>query len=432
VNRTAVQVSLLDMVMCVSRTTDLISPVVADHQKRVAYLAARLAGAVGLDRQQQRQVFAAGALHDIGALSLSDRLSALDFEVQHTALHSQVGATLLRSYQQLAPIADLVLHHHTYWDNDKDKKAPLGAQLVHLADRIDVLLRHGSDNCLLLQVDSVCQRIKAVAGRMFDPELVEVFLDLAREEALWLDLQPTMIDIVLSRHVNHDNVTLDLEGLLSFAQLIGHVIDFRSRFTATHSEGVAATAEALAEALGYDPEHCREIRVAGYLHDLGKLAVPSNLLEKPGALTPAEYATIRSHTYYTYRSLEVVRGLEQIAGWAAYHHERLDGKGYPFRLTADELGPEARLMAVADIYTAVSEDRPYRRGMERDAARRVLQKMVLDGALDGNIVECLCDNIARVEEARVTAQRQAVKRYEEFWENVNQNTYIYRNRSISS
>lgn len=430
--KTEFQVSLLDMVMCVSRTTDLISPVVADHQKRVAYLAARLADAVGLSTVEQRRVFAAGALHDIGALSLRDRLSALDFEIQHTALHTQVGSTLLRAYPQLAPIADLVLHHHTYWDDDKDKKAPLGAQLVHLADRIDVLMRHGRDSCLLSQVDSVCQRIKAVAGRMFDPALVDVFLELAKEDALWLDLRPGMIDIVLTRHVFHDTVSLDLEGVLGFAQLISHLIDFRSRFTATHSEGVAATADALAQAFAYDPQHCRQIRVAGYLHDLGKLAVPSNLLEKPGALTPAEYATIRSHTYYTYRSLEVVRGLEEIAGWAAYHHERLDGRGYPFRLSADDLGPEARLMAVADVYTAVSEDRPYRKGMERDAARRVMQKMVLDGALDGSIVECLCDNIVQVEEARVTAQQEAVKRYEAFWERVNRATYIYQNRHISN
>lgn len=89
-------------------------------------------------------------------------------------------------------------------------------------------------------------------------------------------------------------------------------------------------------------------------------------------------------------------------------------------------------MAVADVYTAVSEDRPYRKGMERDAARRVMQKMVLDGALDGSIVECLCDNIVQVEEARVTAQQEAVKRYEAFWERVNRATYIYRNRHISN
>ncbi|NLW17453.1 MAG: HD domain-containing protein [Firmicutes bacterium] len=430
--RTEVQVSLLDMVMCVSRTTDLVSPVVADHQKRVAYLATRLAAAVGLSKEEQRRVFAAGALHDIGALSLSDRLSALDFETQHTALHTQTGSALLRSYQPLAPIADMILHHHTYWDDDKDGRAPLGAQLVHLADRIDVLLRHDRGNCLLSQVDSVCQRINAVAGRMFDPELVTVFLELAQQEAFWLDLRPTMIDIVLAQQVFDDDLTLDLDGLLDFAQMISHVIDFRSRFTATHSEGVAATAEALAQALGYDPEHCRQIRVAGFLHDLGKLAVPSNLLEKPGALTPSEYAVIRSHSYYTYRSLEVVRGLEEIAGWAAYHHERLDGKGYPFRLAAPDLSPEARLMAVADVYTAVTEDRPYRRGMERSAAQRVLQRMVLDGAMDGSIVECLCDNIEQIEEARVTAQQAAVERYEAFWENVNNSTYIYRNLQIGS
>lgn len=424
-NKAELNVSLLDMVMCVSRTADLVSPVVADHQRRVAYLSARLAAAVGLSEAEQMQVFAAGALHDIGALSLTDRLSALDFEIKHTALHAQVGATLLRGYPLLADLADLVLHHHTYWD-DKNAKAPLGAQLVHLADRIDVLLRHGQDKCLLSQVNSVCQRIEAVAGRMFDPELVAVFLGLAKQESLWLDLQPTMINLVLARGVSDDNIILNMDALLGFAQLISHLIDFRSRFTATHSEGVAATAKTLGQALGYDPAACRKLRVAGYLHDLGKLAVPSDVLEKPGALTPAEYSLIRSHTYYTYRSLEAVRGLERIAAWAAFHHERLDGTGYPFRLPATALCPESRLMAVADVYTAISEDRPYREGMPRAAAQQLLTKMVASGALDGSIVDCLCDNIALVEEARLTAQADAVERYASFWQEVNSAVYVYR------
>lgn len=418
-------VSLLDMVMCVSRTADLVSPVLADHQRRVAYLAVRLAAAVGLSKQEQAKVFAAGALHDIGALSLSDRLSALDFEIKHTALHAQVGATLLRGYPLLADLADLVLHHHTYWD-DKSTEAPLGAQLVHLADRIDVLMRHGHDSCLLTQVEGVCRRIQAVAGRMFNPDLVAVFLDLAKQESLWLDLLPDMINLVLARQAGDDNVTLDMDSLLGFAQLISHLIDFRSRFTATHSEGVAATAKAIGKALGYAPAHCRKLRVAGYLHDLGKLAIPSNLLEKPGALTPAEFSTIRSHTYFTYRSLEAVRGLEKIAAWAAYHHERLDGKGYPFRLPGEALCPEARLMAVADVYTAISEDRPYRQGMQRADAQQLLQKMVNSGALDAGIVDCLCDNIDLVEMARAKAQAEAVERYEAFWQEVNNAIYIYR------
>lgn len=330
--QTELNVSLLDMVMCVSRTADLVSPMLADHQRRVAYLSARLATAMGLSKDEQVRILAAGALHDIGALSLSDKLAAFDFEIQHTALHTQVGATLLRAYEPLAPLADLVLHHHTYWD-DKNKKAPLGAQLVHLADRIDVLLRHGADSCLLTQVEGVCKRIQAVAGRMFNPDIVSVFLDLAQQESLWLDLQPAMINSVLTRKLHeYEDLSLDLDALLGFTQLISHLIDFRSRFTATHSEGVAATAHTMGSLLGYEDDHCRLIHVAGYLHDLGKLAIPTTLLEKPGSLTPTEYAFIRSHTYHTYRSLEAVPGLERIAAWAAFHHERLDGTGYPFRL----------------------------------------------------------------------------------------------------
>ena len=112
------------------------------------------------------------------------------------------------------------------------------------------------------------------------------------------------------------------------------------------------------------------MRAAGYLHDLGKIAVPSRILDKPAPPSQHEWAVLREHTYHTFRVLDTIGGMPQISEWAAFHHERLDGTGYPFGHEGKDLTLGARIMAVADIFTAVTEDRPYRAALcEEDAMR---------------------------------------------------------------
>lgn len=408
------QVSLIDMVMSLSQATDVISPAVANHQKRVAYMAAALGYELGLDQQQRSQVLMAGALHDVGALSLQERLQALTFDAEQPAirLHARVGATLLRTFPLFGQVAELVEHHHTRFD-DLGDSTPAGARLIQLADRVDVLLNYGQP--LLAQTHQVRQQIQAKAGSMFDPEVVRAFSSLADRESFWLELSPNMLDRALARQTRTITVDLDINGLLDFSRLFGHIIDFRSRFTATHSSGVAAIAEALAELAGLSRSEGQLLRIAGYLHDLGKLAIPQHILEKPGALTAAEYDLIRGHTFYTHRILETVRGLETLASWAAYHHERLDGSGYPFHCTGEEMSLSARIMAVADVFTAVCEDRPYRQGLAQTQCARLLDQLAEDGGLDQRLVELVLTNFQYLNEVRFTAQLAATADYQQFW-----------------
>jgi len=131
------------------------------------------------------------------------------------------------------------------------------------------------------------------------------------------------------------------------------------------------------------------MQAAGYLHDLGKISVPSEILDKQGKPTEAEWAILQGHTYYTFRILETIGGMPQVSEWAAFHHERLDGKGYPFGHTAKDLTLGTRIMAVADTTTALLEDRPYRKSMSDQKAIRILRKLAADGALDGDVLDVL-------------------------------------------
>jgi len=208
------------------------------------------------------------------------------------------------------------------------------------------------------------------------------------------------------------NLRVELEALTSFAELSRDIIDFRSRFTATHTSGVAECAATLSRLLGIAEAETRLIEVAGNFHDIGKLVVPNSILEKPVGLSAEEFAIVRQHTYFTFSILSSVGGLENVAEWAAFHHEKLDGSGYPFRKKGDEINTGARIMAVADVFTALSEDRPYRASMSRDKIMGILRDHADKKVLDAKLVEVLLNNYEEVE-ARTRGKQEAAKEYYE-------------------
>ena len=149
------------------------------------------------------------------------------------------------------------------------------------------------------------------------------------------------------------------------------------------------------------------MKIAGYLHDLGKIVIPVSILEKAGPLDDNERMIMNSHTYFTYKILSSVKGLEDINNWASFHHEKLDGTGYPFHLKADQLDNMSRIMMIADIFTALREDRPYRKGLENIQAKNILAGMVKSGKIDKSIVEVLFSNYKLIDEIRENSQNTA-------------------------
>lgn len=406
------EVTLSEMIMCLSSTLDLISPAVVNHHKRVAYIAYRLAEEINLPNEKRINLLMAGALHDIGAFSLEERLSALGFQFEKQDHHAQMSYLLLKSFQPLEEIALLIRHHHLFWIDDKEKNQ-LGCHILHLADRVDALLDR--QKSVLEQVPHISEKIQNCSGIMFNPELVSSFLSLAKKEFFWLDLVSPYLDQQLNKMSSQTNFSLGLVDLMELAKLFSRIIDFRSPFTATHSAGVASAAEALAELFGFSKQDCLYMRIAGYLHDLGKISVPNEILEKRSGLSSVEYNIIKTHTFHTYRILESIEGLDsRIKEWAAFHHERLNGEGYPFHLKAEELGLGSRILAVADVFTAITEDRPYRKGTSREESLKIIQSMADKSMLDQQIVNVLSLNYEFLNQTRKNAQLEAVHEYEIF------------------
>lgn len=179
-----------------------------------------------------------------------------------------------------------------------------------------------------------------------------------------------ILKLGISRRYEID-LTMDL--LEEFALTLSKIIDSRSKFAIAHSVGVSQVAYAIAERMEYSEEECRKIRVAGLLHDLGKIAVATEIIEKKERLSEAERADIRTHAYFTNLILGHISGLEGIVECASGHHENHDGSGYPLNLVNDGISQEMDIIAYADIFTALSEDRPYRKGMSTDRIIQILQ-----------------------------------------------------------
>ena len=160
------------------------------------------------------------------------------------------------------------------------------------------------------------------------------------------------------------------------AEAFARVVDAKTPFTARHSVGVAEIAAGLGERLDVGDDGVRQLRRAGLLHDLGKLAISNRILEKPAKLTDEEWRIVRMHPGLSERILRNVPAFAHLAEMAGNHHERLDGSGYARGRTGDELDLPSRILAVADVAEALSADRPYRGPLPCDEVLAIMRRDV--------------------------------------------------------
>jgi len=412
-----IHINLYDLLACISNAQGLVSSKLSNHHQQVAYLSIRLAEHLKLPVKQQHDIFTAALIHDIGALSTKEKLELIEAEPMNLNSHAFRGAKLLESFKPLQNAAALIKYHHLPWNNGEGsmyngEEVPLGSHIIHLVDRLCALINPKRN--IITQIPDIISAIRKQAGRVFDSELIDVLGDISTKEYIWFDLMLQSPAKKLLRKGFTNELTLEIDDIVELALIFSRIIDFRSHFTALHSAGVAKTAERLAQIMGFSPYECKMMLIAGYLHDLGKIAISDEVLEKPSKLNDDEFNTIRSHTYYTYHLLEPIEQFRTINEWASFHHEKLDGQGYPFHISGENLSIGSRIMAVADVFSAITENRPYRSGMSPENAKQVLYDMVADNALDGRIVNLLIENFEHLNEIREKSQIEAAEQYRNY------------------
>lgn len=388
-----VGIDLGQAIHALSDALDLVGVDQVLHGKRVGFMALLCGEALGLDPRQRDDLFHAGLLHDCGVSSTqTHRLLIQELDWKGVEFHCVKGSELLGRFAPLAHLAPIVRYHHTHWDvlNALNIPQPIArwANLIYLVDRVDALATSDGSRDILLIRHDIRDTVQRLRGSYFAPDLVALFLDLSDNEAFWLRLEARpLIRFIYERERETGVVPISFIELKQLALIFACVVDAKSPYTLEHSLGTARVGPFLAEQMGLSPETRDKIEVAALLHDLGKLRVPDEVLEKPGPLTQTEQAAIQRHSFETYQILRGITGLEDITLWAAYHHERPNGRGYPFHRRGAELTIEARIIAVSDVFQALAQRRPYRQPLPPMQILETLRVFARDNHLDGTVVE---------------------------------------------
>lgn len=435
-------VRLSEVLAALSRALDLAGGQPAGHSARSCLVGMRLADEIGLGGADRSALYYALLLKDAGCSSNAARMSAL-FGSDDRAVKARMRLVDLRRPLALAvetwrcagrhtggTLADRLDHFlcvartpgvrrdliqvrcdrgaeialglgfpqataeairclDEHWggggypDGRRGEEIPLLARIASLAQCLESLRAdRGSDAAL----EEVCRR----GGAWFDPALVSKVLAWRADRAWWDALSSRgSAERVVAAEPPDGVLRVDETRLDEVARAFADIIDAKSPFTARHSSNVAEYADGAGRAMGLGSGALAALRRAALLHDVGNLGVSNRILDKAGPLTEAERREVERHPAHTWGILSVVDAFRPFAWTAAVHHEKLDGSGYPWGIGGDELDPSARLLAVADVYEALTADRPYRMGMRRAGAFAILASDRAAGKLCGRAIDAL-------------------------------------------
>ncbi len=328
-----------------------------------------------------------------GEVGLARARTALQFLVSGRAAmesmhstHCLIAAELARRLGLGEPVRDALLQVFERWDGKGDPGELSGAaisrpvRVVQLADVVEVFHRDGG-------VDAAVGVARERSGTQFDPEIVDCFCESAAELLEPL-AEATSWDAVIAAQPGLRRTLSDAE-LDHALEAIADFADLKSPYTMSHSRSVADLAAAAGRGCGMPDDDVRVLRRAGLVHDLGRLGVSNTIWDKRGPLSAVERERVRLHPYLTERILSSSPALAPLGALAAQHHERLDGSGYPRGLRASMLPMPARLLAAADVYSAMLEPRPQRDALQPVAAAEQLRAEAREGRLDGEAVDAV-------------------------------------------
>jgi HD-GYP domain-containing protein (c-di-GMP phosphodiesterase class II) len=359
------------------------------HGKRIAVLAAAMGRNLGMDNFSLSSLATCALFHDSALTEYI--LAEKKGHDPAMKIHSQAGQRNVEDLLYNVNVKDFVLYHHERADGlgpfgKKEGEFPLEAALIAIADMLDVsrhLQRISPAGLRDLRLE-----ISREKGSRFTRQAAELMLKVLDEETL-LSLKDDKIAETTKKTLPQWITSVHDKAVFRIAALSARIIDYKSVFTKRHSEEIANRIWLMGGYYGCDKTMRAQIYLAAALHDIGKLATPTDILEKPGKLDDREFNIIKEHARQTHEILKGVSGFEYICETASSHHEKLDGTGYPFAKKGTELDFNARLLACIDIYQAVSEARPYHDKRSHAETMPILYSMADKGFIDGTIVKDL-------------------------------------------
>lgn len=442
----ASQLRLSELMAALSHALDLTEGQPGGHCVRVCWIGMQIGEAIGLPERALWELYYTLLLKDLGCSSNAARLGELyltddrqfkqhfkqvgdrlpqrlQFILRHTGTRSgtlarlrallhilrngdeiaqelvrtrcQRGAEMARQLRFPAAVAEGIRSLDEHWDGGghpeglRGEAIPLYSRIALLSQVIDVFHQAAGPAAAVREA-------QGRAGLWFDPALVRAWEKVAAGAPFWAGLKdPALQQRVPLLEPARCTVALDDDYLDDIATAFGQVVDAKSRYTHGHSLRVARHADAVASALGLSAGRRRWLQRGALLHDVGKLGVSNAILDKAGPLDADEWVLMRRHATHSEEILGRISAFGELARVAGAHHERLDGRGYPRGLEARSILLESRIITVADIFDALSADRPYRAAMPIDQALDVMGGMVGSGALDPLCFEALVLAVTR-------------------------------------
>jgi putative nucleotidyltransferase with HDIG domain len=444
--RHAARLNVAELLGALSHALDLTEGQPEGHCKRACWIGTSIGMRMGLDPRALSDIYFTVLLKDLGCSSnaaricelyLADDISfkrdfktidgslaaALRFVMDKTGIQSGFaervrailnilrnggeisrglietrchrGADIAAKMRFATEVQDGIRWLDEHWDGSGKPEGkvgvaiPLPARIALVAQVADIFHKEGGRAAARAE-------ILARRGSWFDPAVVDAFVAAEAQPGFWDAIEGDSLDHLLSElPPAQSSAALDDDYVDDIAAAFADVIDAKSPFTAGHSRRVTLFTDMIAEEMGLDAVHRRWLRRAALLHDIGKLAVSNQILDKPGRPEAAEWVSIRSHPAHSADILRQVDMFRELADIAGAHHERLDGKGYPLGLAGAEICPEVRMLSVADVFDALTADRPYRKAMRVEEAFAILDKDT-GAAFDGTCVAALKRAVARL------------------------------------
>lgn len=402
------RLDLTDMLYSLSFALDKVETEIlglgTGHGKRVACLSFMLGKEAGFREEELRDFVGCCILHDNALTEFiheellkssdakdvsdppSDMINIDSMTMQNR--HSIIGEQNIKLMPFRTDVKNIILYHHENADGTgamgkTASETGLKAQILHLADMVDMT----TDITTLTEIEfeDLSTWVQNRSGKMFSEAAVQLFQKAVNFDKIRY-LQEKGELAYLNKELQTIVCDYSDEEIHNIAGLFAKIVDYKSEFTQAHSLGVASKAEQMARYYGFESEKVIRYYFAGAMHDIGKLVVSNDILEKPGKLTSDEYTEMKNHASATYYILSKVKEIPDIIEWASNHHEKLNGLGYPRGLEAGQLSFEERLMACIDIYQALTEKRPYKDGMTHRKAISIMLDMVDKGEIDESIV----------------------------------------------
>jgi HD-GYP domain-containing protein (c-di-GMP phosphodiesterase class II) len=297
------------------------------------------------------------------------------------------GADIARTLGLGEEAAQCIYCLDEHWDGQgmpqglRGDRIPILARIAGLAQTLEVFWK-------TFGLGTAYEVIRARATRWFDPELVRVAHVFRQDDEFWRGVQDNSRQRLLRLTVSATAQTIAPSRIDDICSAFARIVDAKSHFTGEHSSRVKDCAVEIAGGLGITGDRLTLIRRAALLHDIGKLAVPNTILDKPGPLDATEWQAVKRHPLLTQQILGQITGFGRLTEVAAAHHERLDGTGYVNGLRASEIDQDMRILAVADVYDALSSTRPYRAALPTEQVFAILDSKA-HTSLDADCISVL-------------------------------------------